>query len=62
MAIFDEHYRVVAVDREHLTIRGIFSGKVLVIKTEPDNPIREEDYPLGRLIVLSDPSAAPHPN
>jgi hypothetical protein len=62
MAIFDEHYRVVAVNSERLTIQGIVSGKVLVINAEPYSPIQEGDYPPGKLIVLTDPSAAQLPN
>jgi hypothetical protein len=58
MEIFDEKYRVVAVERDRLTIRGVRSGNLLVVNAVPDNPINEEDYPLGKLIALSDPSAS----
>jgi hypothetical protein len=58
MAIFDEHYRVIAVDSHRLTIRGVCSGHVLVIKTDPQTPLSQEDFPLGKLIALSDPSTA----
>lgn len=56
MAIFDENYRVVAVEGQSLTVRGVVSGEVLVIRTGPDTPLSEEDYPPGRLISLSDPT------
>jgi hypothetical protein len=57
MAIFDEKYRVVSVESQSLTVRGIVSGEVLVIRTDPGNPLSQEDYPLGKLIALSDPSS-----
>jgi hypothetical protein len=56
MAIFDEKYRVVAVESQALTVRGVVSGEVLIIRTDPEMPLSQEDYPLGRLIALSDPS------
>jgi hypothetical protein len=59
MTIFDEQYRVVAVEPESLTIRGVCTGNVLVIKADPDCPLSEHEYPLGKLIHLSDPSCAP---
>ncbi|HZQ70304.1 MAG TPA: hypothetical protein VFA68_17385 [Terriglobales bacterium] len=55
MAIFDEKYRVVAVESQSLTVRGVVSGEVLVIRTDPETPLSQEDYPPGRLISLSDP-------
>jgi hypothetical protein len=58
MEIFEEKYRVVAVERDRLTIRGVRSGKVLVVNAAPDSPISEDEYPLGKLIALSDPSIA----
>src|SRR5205814_1300065 len=36
MAIFDEKYRVVSVESQSLTVRGIVSGEVLVIRTDPE--------------------------
>jgi hypothetical protein len=60
MTIFDEQYRVVAIEADRLVIRGINSGHVLtIINPEPDSPLTPEDYPLGKLIALSDPSANP---
>jgi len=56
MAIFDENYRVVGLEHQRLTIRGIRSGMVLVINTDPENSLRKEDYPVGTLICLTDPS------
>jgi hypothetical protein len=58
MAIFDEQYRVVAVEPHRLTVQGVSSGDVLVINAGPDMPIAEADFPVGRLIALSDPSAS----
>jgi hypothetical protein len=58
MEIFDEHYRVVAVAKDRLTIRGVRSGNLLVVNAVPDSVINEEEYPLGKLIALTDPSTA----
>ena len=60
MSIFDERYRVVAIEGDCLVIRGMRSGQVLtIINPEPATPLTPEDYPLGRLIALTDPSAVP---
>jgi hypothetical protein len=60
MSVFDEQYRVVAVESDRLLVRGIYSGAVLtIVNPEPETPLTEEDYPLGKLIALSDPSTAP---
>lgn len=57
-AIFDEKYRVVAVESQKLTIRGERSGRVLtIINPCPETPLSAADYPPGKLIALSDPSA-----
>ena len=57
MAVFDEPYRVVGVESQRLILRGLDSGEVLtVINADPDTPITEEDYPLGKIIRLTDPS------
>jgi hypothetical protein len=59
-SIFDEQYRVIAIEGDSLVIRGILSGNVLtILNPEPAAPLNREDYPLGKLIALSDPSAAP---
>ena len=58
--IFDEKYRVVGVERDRLLLRGVLSGDVLtILNSEPETPLTQEDYPLGKLIALSDPSSAP---
>ena len=58
MAIFDETYRVIAVESQSLTIQGSVSGEVLtIVNPDPELPLREEDYPVGQLIALSDPTA-----
>jgi len=60
MSIFDEQYRVVAVESDRLLVRGILSGEVLtIINPKPETPLTQEDYPLGKLIALTDPSTAP---
>jgi hypothetical protein len=58
--IFDEKYRVVAVEDQSLTIRGTLSGEILtIINPDPDTPLTAVDYPPGKLIALTDPGAAP---
>jgi hypothetical protein len=60
LSIFDEKYRVVAIERDRLFIRGVLTGEVLaIVNPEPEAPLTQEDFPLGKLIALSDPSAAP---
>jgi len=60
MSIFDEQYRVVAIEGDRLFIRGILSGDVLaIVNPEPETPLTQEDYPPGKLIALTDPSTAP---
>ena len=60
LSVFDEQYRVVAIESDRLLIRGILSGKVLtIVNPEPDTPLSQEDYPLGKLIALTDPSIEP---
>jgi len=57
MSIFDEKYRVVGVETDRLLVRGVHSGDVLtIINPEPEIPISPEDYPVGKLIALTDPS------
>ena len=57
--LFDEKYRVVAVESQSLTIRGIRSGKVLtIVNPDPATPLTADDYPPGKLIALSDPSSS----
>ncbi len=57
--IFDEKYRVVSVEGDRLLLRGVRSGDVLtVINPEPENPLTAEEYPVGKLVALSDPASA----
>ena len=57
MAIFDETYRVIAVESQALTIQGNVSGEVLtIVNPEPEVPFTAEEYPVGQLIGLTDPS------
>ena len=59
-SIFDEQYRVVAIECDRLVVRGILSGEVLtIINPEPASPLSQKDFPPGRLIALSDPSTVP---
>lgn len=59
-SIFDEKYRVVAIEGDRLVIRGILSGAVLtIVNPEPETPLTREEYPPGKLIALTDPSQAP---
>jgi hypothetical protein len=59
-SIFEEHYRVVAVEQNQLRVRGILSGTVLtIINPEPETPLTQENYPPGKLIALTDPSTEP---
>jgi hypothetical protein len=58
--IFDEKYRVVAIQGDQLVIRGVVSGAVLtIVNPQPATPLTIEDYPPGKLIALTDPSATP---
>ena len=58
--IFDEEYRVLAVESQRLTIQGVRSGEVLTIVTQnPETPLTSAEYPPGALIALSDPLSAP---
>ncbi|HEY6342521.1 MAG TPA: hypothetical protein VIY49_13590 [Bryobacteraceae bacterium] len=60
MSIFDEQYRVVAIEGDRLLIRGVLSGEMLtIVNPEPETPLTQEDYPAGKLIALTDPSVAP---
>jgi hypothetical protein len=54
--LFEEEYRVLAVDGQKLTIQGVRSGEVLTIVNQTPAPLKEADYPPGKLIALSDPS------
>jgi hypothetical protein len=58
-SIFEERYRVVAVESDRLLLRGIISGQVLtIVNPVPGIPLTREDYPPGKLIALSDPLSA----
>jgi len=59
-SIFEERYRVVAVESDRLLVRGVLSGEMLtIINPEPETPLTQEDYSPGKLIALTDPSTAP---
>jgi hypothetical protein len=59
-SIFDQHYRVVAVESDRLLVRGIVSGEVMaILNPEPDVPLSPENFPVGKLIALTDPSSLP---
>lgn len=58
-SIFDEKYRVVAIDGDRLVIRGVSTGDILtIVNPEPATPLTHADFPPGKLIALSDPSLA----
>ena len=60
-SIFEQQYRVVAVEGDRLLVRGLVNGEVLtIVNPQPGTPLTAEEYPPGKLIVLSDPSTAPH--
>jgi hypothetical protein len=60
MSVFDEKYRVVRVERDRLLVRGVHTGDVLtILNSEPEIPLTQEEYPVGKLIALTDPSGAP---
>jgi hypothetical protein len=58
-SIFDEQYRVVAIEGDRLVIRGILSGEILtIVNPQPAMPLTQEEYPVGKLIALTDPSGS----
>jgi len=60
MSVFDEKYRVVGIEGDRLLLRGVHSGDVLtILNSEPEIPLSQEEYPVGKLIALSDPANAP---
>jgi hypothetical protein len=60
MSVFDEKYRVVGVESDRLLLRGEHSGDVLtIVNSEPEIPLTQEEYPVGKLIALTDPGTAP---
>jgi hypothetical protein len=43
-----------------LLLRGVLSGAVLtILNSEPEVPLTQEEYPIGKLIALTDPASAP---
>src|SRR5438045_9153480 len=51
--IFDEQYRVVAVESQSITIQVVRSGKVLtIINKQREIPLTPSDDPLRNLIAL----------
>lgn len=55
--LFEEEYRVLAVESQSLTIQGVRSGEVFtIVNQSPGAPLTEEEYPPGQIIALSDPS------
>ena len=58
--IFEDRYRVIAVEDQSLTLRSVRSGDMLTImNADPENPFTVQDYPPGKLIALNDPSTDP---
>jgi hypothetical protein len=59
-SIFDEQYRVVAVDNDRLMVRGVMSGELLtIVNPAPGTILNQIEYPVGKLIALTDPSISP---
>lgn len=59
-SIFDQKYRVVAVEGDRLLVRGVVNGEVLtIVNPQPGTPLSPEEYPPGKLIALTDPSTSP---
>jgi hypothetical protein len=59
-SLFEENYRVVAVDHDHLVVRGVHSGQLLtILNPQPGEPLTPDEFPPGKLIALSDPTTAP---
>ena len=57
MSIFDEKYRILGVEDDRLLVRGVKSGDVLtIVSSAPEIPLRQGEYPVGKLIALTDPS------
>ena len=55
--IFGEKYRVIAVEAQSLLLQGVHSGELLKIQNaDSAHPLTEQDYPVGKLIALSNPS------
>jgi hypothetical protein len=60
MSVFDEKYRVVEVEGDRLWLRGENSGDVVeIVNSEPEIPLTREEYPVGKLIALTDPANDP---
>jgi hypothetical protein len=56
MSVFDENYQVLSVDGDRLLVRGVRSGDVLtIVSFEPYTPLNENEYPVGKIISLTDP-------
>lgn len=59
MSIFDEKYRVVNIEGDRLVVRGVQSGEILtIVNPQPEVPLSQVDYPVGKLIAITDPSNA----
>ncbi len=59
-SIFEQKYRVVAVEGDRLLVRGVVNGEVLtIVNPTPETPLSPEEYPPGKLIALTDPSTKP---
>ena len=57
-SIFDQQYRVVALENDRLIVQGVVSGEVLtIVNPDPAVPLNPEEYTPGKLIVLTDPSS-----
>ena len=56
MSIFDEHYRVIAIESNRLLVRGIRSGDVLtIINTDPETPSYARTLSAGKISCFDRP-------
>jgi hypothetical protein len=59
MTIFDENYRVISVEADRLLVRGVHTGEILtIVSPEPEIPLSGDEYPIGKLIALTNPADA----
>ena len=60
ISIFDEQYRVVAVESDRLLDRGILSGNVLtIVNIQLETALTQENSLLGKIVTLTEPSTSP---
>ncbi len=56
--LFNEQYRVVAVDDRSLVLRGTHSGELVTLRNaRPEILFSPEEFTVGKLVALSDPTS-----